>query len=1728
MRLFVVIVAFCLYGVVLWSQEVTSSHYVIEVNQRFNSSNHCDDGYPSLSKATFTIYKDDSTLKKEECEGVRHSDSYFTAKTSFNLDKNSYNTFTSIEFYDETRGIGRKGNTFTDTKKIPKSDLQIGENTITPNCEGSAKCSPRHTEGYTIRTSIIIDNPIDIEIIGEKESYSVEKDELLLQLDDFYENGKGFEIQYKCENADIKNWQRIYNNNKKITSGGLLSLRYEDIVGKFSDSNKAYNDCSGKVIGLRIVKTLLDQTKTCGNTIEVRFCFQGPDFYVENIRRPECNHGNIDIRVIVTPGTSNYKMDDSTFTNYSWVVSKKGDSTSPTIGVSNGVSKVKFEPEGNNRYKLTPEGEIINNDNVESDGGSYLLQLQVLDEYGNPKDLDFAFREFSIPAKLPKIEVTPDTTSLFTYKGVNYHLFSAKDPYVVLQITDDDKTEMGRMPYKVYNSAGELLAEITDTIKVDDKKLRADFEKEYNYNSLTEEWVKEWFSKNKEKAKVEKISGSVSGKKASKVTNRKIIIQDRHSTFPIYYIAIENKNSDSGSGSYLGYKLLTLKYNGTWTKSYTNGNPYTNYIDAYEELFYLDKNTSTKFPNISAEIVGGNERFLLLKSLNNDSYSLYDLSENKEISIPSEAETILSKSGTKVFINSIGDLVLLVDKKIVKEYRYLSISGVITWEESAEQTLQYEPMSVQNILFESDDIVKYTTSDGSSYREYNNITEDTFIGFWRKGNAANLPKDAFKERYERLWKQYYLQHYGYHIHGIETNKDEELTLIDNDGCPYTILYRVNVLEGPQVEFEKGYPHNPQGINTANGEAKLRVYPGGDITYYYKGDKIGDDYKIVLTGLPWGKNTVPFTDKDGNLIYEYPINLEPKIKFETTPQTCSSANGQIIPQNKETKSNDVGSATWWQFKSLSDGSNNKWVDGLDKLKAGSYKVRGLFGNDTIPFDTTLIVRNEIFDVSVKSTTDATTIGGTGSVELNIQNQTKDITWTDTDTQATYTDYKQAIFTARKYNWTATPSLDECEVHVSFEIKAPKVELVNASVIYNADTKEAHVHVEGKKNDLVSSYQFTINDLAFYNDTVIENVDAETELYLGLSYKTTDDNNKNKEICIVRPTTTFAPSAMPDEDNATRCPSELGVINVTNCDYINCEYSIDNGNFQQLSNIKNIEAVDGRHSITFRLHSTEQTDLGNIALYTTHEIDSIDIEPAQLPIITTSYTDVTCLGANDGEIFIIDTQNIRGNAQLSLDGETWTNSAISKLSQGLYTIYQRDNFCPADTIKMQYNIASPNTPLQIATTAISHPSCNAIDGEISVEVSGGWSEMYKVLSDTLITNEILEDEAGYSDEVQYTFGNLCGGTHTIYVADANGCYVSVDTKLNDHALGVAYELSITDASCFDFVDGSLSLMNIQGFSSANCTLTKAGNIIWQEDIDVFFDTVAIHSALRAGNDYSVILRNDAGCIGSDRFYVNQPPKIELDLGPDITICPNNTVTLDAGNYNEFCWQRDGNELSSQQQITVDKSGKYGVEITDSYGCHASDEVNIEVGNSALQANFLMASDVALNDTVVLIELSNMQPDNIEWLYPDTAFDDVTPADAEYYLLYLCPKVKGTFKIEMKAYANGCESIDTKQIMVLNEVEDTSDFKIGYDPLIKQAKVNPNPNNGEFELVVKLREVADIDVTIADVDSGQKVEHIVLKGSDSYNSRLNIKQWGSGIFVLSIVSGTERRAIKVLCVR
>ncbi len=97
------------------------------------------------------------------------------------------------------------------------------------------------------------------------------------------------------------------------------------------------------------------------------------------------------------------------------------------------------------------------------------------------------------------------------------------------------------------------------------------------------------------------------------------------------------------------------------------------------------------------------------------------------------------------------------------------------------------------------------------------------------------------------------------------------------------------------------------------------------------------------------------------------------------------------------------------------------------------------------------------------------------------------------------------------------------------------------------------------------------------------------------------------------------------------------------------------------------------------------------------------------------------------------------------------------------------------------------------------------------------------------------------------------------------------------------------------------------------------------------------LDATGIFGVEVTNEFGCIGSDsmNLIVNTLPVVEL--GNDTSICIGESVDLDANNTGlNYSWNTGGNS----QQITINSSGIYGVEVRDAIGCLGSDSMELIV--------------------------------------------------------------------------------------------------------------------------------------------------------------------------------------------
>ncbi|MBK7038419.1 MAG: T9SS type A sorting domain-containing protein [Chitinophagales bacterium] len=167
------------------------------------------------------------------------------------------------------------------------------------------------------------------------------------------------------------------------------------------------------------------------------------------------------------------------------------------------------------------------------------------------------------------------------------------------------------------------------------------------------------------------------------------------------------------------------------------------------------------------------------------------------------------------------------------------------------------------------------------------------------------------------------------------------------------------------------------------------------------------------------------------------------------------------------------------------------------------------------------------------------------------------------------------------------------------------------------------------------------------------------------------------------------------------------------------------------------------------------------------------------------------------------------------------------------------------------------------------------------------------------------------------------------------------INVSATGT-YSVTITDAS------------GCTAFDVINVTVNPAPNVNLGADIIVCSGETVILNAANPGStylwntgattqtinviatgNYSVVVTNGFSCTDSDLIHVTINPTPVVNIGNNIQICENEGLILDAENVgSDYLWSTG----AITQTIFVNSSAVYSVEVTNIYGCSASDNVNI----------------------------------------------------------------------------------------------------------------------------------------------------------------------------------------------
>ena len=360
------------------------------------------------------------------------------------------------------------------------------------------------------------------------------------------------------------------------------------------------------------------------------------------------------------------------------------------------------------------------------------------------------------------------------------------------------------------------------------------------------------------------------------------------------------------------------------------------------------------------------------------------------------------------------------------------------------------------------------------------------------------------------------------------------------------------------------------------------------------------------------------------------------------------------------------------------------------------------------------------------------------------------------------------------------------------------------------------------------------------------------------------------------------------------------------------------------------------------------------------------------------------------------------------------------------------------------------------------------------------------------------------------NLPAGWNEVFVIDSNNCKTSKSFNVGAATPIRIQKIGSREPSCYGYTNGQINVEvdgGVEGF-----------RYLWNTG-----DTLPDLDSIGKGS-YTIVATDFNNCHDTATFSIGQPDSLHVEIGEEsVLMCPDNTYEFTATEgFKTYSWSLNDSVLSTKRNLIASEGGEYYLEATYGKNCKTRDTVTISIGDDLLEADFYMASDAAVDTSLALVELSNMQIDSLHWEFN---YSDFVVVDSSDYELYLKPVNLGQHEITLWAYSGGCVSYKTKQVEISQLADTTHNINLGYNPLIKSITVMPNPTKGQFSISVKLREEHNVEVSISSAGQGKPVERRELSGKSEYEESFDLSNAGDGVYILRIVAGSEQRVAKVL---
>lgn len=207
-----------------------------------------------------------------------------------------------------------------------------------------------------------------------------------------------------------------------------------------------------------------------------------------------------------------------------------------------------------------------------------------------------------------------------------------------------------------------------------------------------------------------------------------------------------------------------------------------------------------------------------------------------------------------------------------------------------------------------------------------------------------------------------------------------------------------------------------------------------------------------------------------------------------------------------------------------------------------------------------------------------------------------------------------------------------------------------------------------------------------------------------------------------------------------------------------------------------------------------------------------------------------------------------------------------------------------------------------------------------------------------------------------------------------------------------------------------------------------------------------------------------------------------------------------------------------MLLNEAGFYYVQTHSEKGCEVFDSLKLIVSDNALQADFLLASEAEMGNTVVIIEITYPIAESLVWNFPPEA-NQIAAHDNYQEIMF---SDTGRYYIELTAAAGNCTSTKGKYIEIYDPNDSKKNQAIEAEPSqIQKFEVYPNPATYHLNLSIDLADEKDIVIELIDATGNKLTKVNYTNGLKNYEVTLDVNSLKQGVYMVRLLSGNDVRS-------